>query len=123
MKNLLSFAIALLMCTSLFAYNGIPLDDETIVIANPTNTTIPVNNIFFEDNDNSVLFIDFEALAVEITNINILRDKAFMMEDDVTDLPGNTIYEINLDIIRKGKYTVELVTAEGIVVHKNIWVE
>ena len=123
MKKSLSFLIALIGVSTLFAFNGTPTETTPVLIANPQNTSFTVQNIFFSDYDNAILFIDFQALPGEIVNVKILKEEVLMMEDEVTDLPLNTIYEINLDIIREGKYTVELVTAEGIVVHKEIWVE
>lgn len=123
MRIPLSFTIALITISSLFAANGNPTETAPVLVANPNNTSFIVQNIFFSDYDNAILFIDFQALPDQILNINILRDDAVMMEDEVTDLPLNTIYELNLDVIRAGKYIVELVTAEGIVVHKEIWVE
>ena len=52
--------------------------------------------------------------------LNIYRDGKLMMEDDITDLPNNSIYEINTQVIRKGTYTVELVTKGDIKIRKEI---
>lgn len=123
MKVQLTFVTALLLSCTTWANNGILSSGSPVIMANPINLDFSLNSIFFSDSDNEVLFIDFEALGDPLLSVNILRDDALMMEDDVSDLPANSIYEINLDIVRTGNYTIELVTSDGIVVHKEIWVE
>ncbi len=115
--------LVLSLGTSLLAKSGTPTNVEPILVANPNNSVLHLHDIFFNDSDNSILFIDFQAVSDKIINVNILLDEVLMMEDEVTDVPVNTIYEINLDVIRSGKYIVELVTESGIVVHQDLWVE
>jgi len=119
----MSLMLVLSLGTSLLAKNGNPASSEPIVVANPNNSNLTLHNIFFNDLENKILFIDFEALSDQVINVNILREELVMMEDEVMDVPTNAIYEINLEVIRSGKYTVELVTQSGIVVHQEIWVE
>ena len=106
-----------------FAHNDTPkkpVDSSALIRLN--NIDSPTK-IFFQDDENEVLFIDFDLVLDEIVAINILRAEALMMEDDVRDLPDNTIYEINFDIIRSGTYVIEVVTSEGNAVRKEIEVE
>ncbi len=123
MKVQLPIFLALFLAFNLSAHDGIYTTGPTTVLVNPTSYILSLQDIFFADSANEVLFIDFEAIGDQLVEVNILRNETLMMEDDVSDLPTNSIYEINLDIIRAGNYTIELVTAEGIVVHKEIWVE
>ncbi len=108
------------LCLSFFAtaHNGDPVNTEP-----NSSATIILNNIFISDYEGEALFIDFEAVADLIVTLNIIKDKEIMMGDDVQDLPGNTIYEINLDIMRAGTYTVELVTREGISIQKELIID
>ena len=46
-----------------------------------------------------------------------------MMTDKLSDLPSNAIYEINLDMFRRGIYTIELVTTDGIKIQKIVFVK
>ncbi|MEO1410703.1 MAG: hypothetical protein AAFW73_12535 [Bacteroidota bacterium] len=124
MKVLLPLFLASILTFPLSASHGPTISTgPTLVLDNPTGFNLSLQNIFFADTANEVLFIDFEAIGDQLQEVNILRGEALMMEDDVSDLPTDSIYEINLDIIREGTYTIELVTVEGIVVHKEIWVE
>ena len=123
MKIQLAIVCALFCASSLFARHSNPMLGEATILANPNNVTFSLSDIFFSDSENNILFIDFEAVIDQLIEVNILQGEVLMMEDDVSDLPSNSIYEINLDVIRAGSYVIELVTAEGIVVHKNIWVE
>ena len=104
------------------ATNGVPKNFKVLDII-AESTPYSFNSIFFFDDENELLFIDFESIADDLMMLNIYRDGNLMMEDDVTDLPDNTIYEINTNVIRKGKYTVELVTANDIRIRKEIFVE
>lgn len=114
--NLLVF---LSLCISLNATNGIPPKFEALEFIT-ANNSFSFNKIFFFDNENELLFIDFEAITDELVMLNIYREGNLMMEDDVTDLPNDVIYEINTNVIREGIYTIELVTAEDIKIRKEI---
>jgi len=98
------------------ANNGTPTNVEPTV-KEPTSP-IAFSKIFYSDYANTTLFVDFEALGGQFTQLNILREDELMLEDNVSDLPTNTIYEINLEVLRAGEYTLELETPEGIKVIK-----
>ena len=106
-------------CITLNATNGIPKHPEFLKLIEFTKP-LTFNKIFFADYENEVVFVDFEPIADELSMLNIYRDGKLMMEDDITDLPNNSIYEINTQVIRKGTYTVELVTKGDIKIRKEI---
>ena len=122
MKLRLTNVIVLLsICFTLNATNGIPEPFrmlETFKISEKLN----IENAFFSDTENELLFIDFEVISDDLMMLNIWRNGKLMMEDDVTDLPNNTIYEINTKVIRKGIYTIELITSRDIKIRKEIMV-
>ena len=120
--RLTNLLVLLSFCFSLNATNGIPPRFEVLDFIN-NSTSYSFNNIFFFDNENELLFVDFEAIADDLVMLNIYREDQLMMEDDVTDLPDNAIYEININIIRKGIYIVELVTIHNIKIRKEVVVE
>ena len=92
---------------------------------NPGNSdpTYKVNNVFFLDDTGSTLFVDFAPIGENLVSLNILRDRKIMMTDDLTGLSPNSIYELNLSIMRSGQYTIELVTDKGISIQKNIVID
>ena len=122
MKLRLTNVIVLLsICFTLNATNGVPEPFrmlETFQISEKHN----IDNMFFSDIENELLFIDFEVVSDNLMMLNIWRNGKLMMEDDVTDLPNNTIYEINTQVIRKGTYTIELVTSRDIKIRKEFMV-
>jgi len=89
----------------------------------PADKPLDLSEIFYNDNENQLLFIDFQAIGDQVSQLNILKDDELMMEDDVSDLPANTIYELNLEVLRNGNYTVELVCEQGIKIRKEIIIE
>ncbi len=117
--NLLVF---LSLCFTLNATNGIPGQFKALEsITSDANYSF--YSIFFFDDENEMMFIDFEVIADDLLMLNIWRNGKLMMEDDVTDLPNNIIYEINTNVIREGTYVVELVTEHDIKIRKEIIVK
>lgn len=64
---------------------------------------------FFLDEQSQVYFIDFEFLPVTLSEIIVKDQKGKVkMEDDVSALPVNTIYELSYSDLSPGIYDVEL---------------
>ena len=105
-----------------YANNGVSCKHDCLV-ASIGDGAVSLSAIFFEDTEGELLFIDFEAIGDGIVQLNILKGQSLMLEDDVTDLPANAIYELNLEVFRQGTYTIELVTDKDIKIHKEIVVE
>jgi len=113
-----------IMCMSLFTYahNGDPLTK------NPTETnkksnTISLSNIFISDYEGETLYVDFEAVTDDIATIKLVGAEKTLMKDNVEDLPGNIIYELNLGALKEGTYEVELLTKEGIIIQKQLVID
>ena len=122
MKNYISI-IAVFILTNLTvlandSYNNIHSSDPITT----TNETI-INNAFYSNGTNDLVFIDFEDIKLTIYTINIIQNDMTIMEEDVKGLPQNTIHEIDLTIFEKGKYTLELVTQDDIKISKNFIIE
>ena len=120
----------LVICTLAFA---MVLPSFSFASGTPVNTIVEkltsdgsknsLAKVFFSDEEEGTLFIDFEAMGDRIISVNILSNNQLMLEDDVRDLPGNVIYEINLKVLREGTYTIELVTDQSIKIQKNIVID
>lgn len=74
----------------------------------------------FHDSETNLYYIDFEMIKVNISDV-VIRDEKnqVIFEDDVFDLPVNTIYELDMNAFQAGKYRVELRTFTDIIA-KNI---
>jgi len=88
-----------------------------------TTTEALINNAFYSNETNDMVFIDFEDIKLTIYKINIIQNDVTIMEEDVKDLPQNMIHEIDLTIFEKGNYTVELITQDEIKIRKKITIE
>jgi len=122
MKNYISI-IVLFTLTNLTvlandSYNNLlPSDSIT------TTTEIIINNAFYSNETNDLVFIDLEDINLTIYNINIIQNDVTILEEDVKDLPQNMIHEIDLTIFEKGKYTVELITQDDVKIQKEIIID
>ena len=118
-----TFLISLLVAGSLSAANSHPLLDYSYKTAFLPFFNIDFNKIFFSGEDETVLFIDFLAVSNQLTSIALKQGEKTFMVDKVSDLPFNTIYELNLEVMRPGEYILELETDDGIKILKDIRVE
>ncbi len=68
------------------------------------------------DEENQIYYIDFETLSVNLSSI-VVKDSngKTLLNDDVFDLPVNTIYELDLTQFSAGSYILELHSFTGIV--------
>ena len=75
---------------------------------------------FYVDEENKIYFIDFEKLNVNLSTI-IVKDEngKVLVNDDVVDLPVNTIYEIDFSEYGMGEYQVEIRSYTGFI-RKNV---
>lgn len=64
---------------------------------------------FFKDDANNIFFIDFETIDVNLSEV-VVKDIEgnVLITDAVSDLPVNTIYELDCSNFRDGEYVVEL---------------
>lgn len=78
---------------------------------------LPFNDwSIFADQDNQLYFIDFEQLAVNLNEI-VVKDASgqVIWQDQVFDLPVNTIYELDFSQYQTGDYLIELRAYTGVI--------
>ena len=64
---------------------------------------------FYLDEETSTYFIDFETINLNLSEIIVMDQTGdIVLRDDVSELPVNSIYEINCADFSKGEYQVEL---------------
>lgn len=70
----------------------------------------------YADEENKVFYIDFENLTFNLNDIVVLNESGDVVhEDEVFDLPVNTIYELDLSSQRAGTYYIELRAFTGLI--------
>lgn len=71
---------------------------------------------FFSDNETRVLFIDFEKIKVNLSDITVKNTTGeVVFKEDVWQLPVNTIFEIDYSSFRPGKYQIEIRSFTGMI--------
>jgi len=118
MKNLILIT-ALSFSLPLFASTNISFTD-------PDPSTIQVyqtEKIFFDNDNNDLVFVDLETINQQVVQINVLQDDTVVMEEDVAELPQNTIHEVELTLFEKGTYTIEIVTLDNVSITKQVTIQ
>jgi len=70
----------------------------------------------FADEENQLYYIDFETLTFNVSDV-IVKNEAgeVLLQDNVFDLPVDTIYELDFSNYQPGKYAIELRTFTEVV--------
>ena len=111
--------VFLLGSTSSFAQTAATSNEDNL-LANISNTEITdADWSLYTDDENELLYIDFESIDVNLSTIVIKSEKdEVLIKEDVLDLPVNTIYEVDFSEFGPGVYTVEMKSFIGTVTRK-----
>jgi hypothetical protein len=110
-KSLL--AALVIVATSAFS----PLKAQLLSTSTPPSGTETTNLTtdksewsLYTDKENSMVYIDFEKINVNLNGL-VVKDKegkVVFKDDALWQLPVNTIYEVDFSKLPKGAYSVEL---------------
>ncbi|MEM8523087.1 MAG: DUF3244 domain-containing protein [Bacteroidota bacterium] len=107
-KFSLAVTLSLLFCVNLSAQTE---DSKQMMsfAGEEIETVEATAKSFFVDEDSQTYFIDFQNLNVNLNAI-VVKDESgkVVVDDKVFDLPVDTIYELDLSRLAKGRYKVEL---------------
>jgi hypothetical protein len=90
---------------------------ETLVLTPEKN-----NWAIFTDVEKKLVYIDFEKIPVNISEVSV-RDadnKIIFRDPTVWELPVNTIYEVDFAAFPKGDYALELRSFTGAITKRHI---
>jgi len=108
MKNLF-LIIAFLFCNlTLTASNYDNCHPYNSNFISGNETTIDLEKIFFINESEDLIFVDFQSISFHIHEIKITQNGKDILSEDVFELNQNMIYEIDLTIFEEGEYHVEL---------------
>ncbi len=66
---------------------------------------------FYSDKENATVFIDFEEIDGTATQLEILSaENEILLAEDLTNIPNNTIYELDVAFLNSGKYSIRIKT-------------
>ena len=80
---------------------------------------------FHTNQEGKLLYIDFEVLGGKMNRLLVKSsEKDVIIEDNhLFDLPINTIYEVNLEKLKRGSYFVELYTYDNKIIREEITIK
>ena len=67
-------------------------------------------HIFHHDIKESILQIDFDIIKDVIETVNVLKNGEIVRDADVSEVPNDTLFELDLQRLSRGNYHIELVT-------------
>ena len=67
-------------------------------------------HIFYFNDLGNILLIDFDIIGDQIKTVKISKNGEVVKAEDVSEMPEDSVYELNLNFLSKGKYTVELIS-------------
>ncbi|PSR09614.1 MAG: hypothetical protein DA408_21425 [Bacteroidetes bacterium] len=80
-------------------------------------TELPTNDwSIYADEESNTYFIDFEQLAVNLNKVLVKgANGQVIWQDEVFDLPVNSIYELDFSSYAAGEYIIELQAFTGVI--------
>ena len=79
-----------------------------------------LSHIFYLNDFGNLLFIDFDVIEEKLEKVRILKDSRIIKQEDISELPSSTIYELDLTDYKTGNYTVELSTDNKTKIRKEV---
>ncbi|MEM1322137.1 MAG: hypothetical protein AAGG75_17890 [Bacteroidota bacterium] len=109
LKLTLLFFLLTLISFSLQAQSTADLSNSNSLLEENLTEMTDENWSFYVDEENQLYFIDFEKISVNLSNVVVRNAQGdVLLNDDVLDLPVNTIYEIDFSAYGAGDYQIEL---------------
>ena len=63
----------------------------------------------YNDEENNIYYIDFEKISFNLSEVVVLdENNEILFQEEVFDLPVNTIYELDFNSFGTGKFKIEL---------------
>lgn len=75
------------------------------------------SEVFFKDPERKMYYIDFEATKTQIVQLQLWKNQEKLVKnEDTYELPHNTIFELNIEDLKPGDYSIELTTIDDDVI-------
>jgi hypothetical protein len=112
LKYLLLTSLASLLTVGLFA--ALPASEITTTGSDDVALTVKdeittEDEFIFIDSDEKVCYIDFEKITINLKEVSLINQSGqVVFSEDVSDVPVDTIFEIDYSTFAGGKYIVEM---------------
>lgn len=83
-------------------------------------TDYHLSHIFYLNDIGNLLFIDFDVIEEKLEKVRVLKENVVLIQEDLTELPSNIIYELDLTNFKADNYTVELITDNKTKIKKQV---
>jgi len=87
--------------------------------ANPLND-YNLSNIFYLNEIGNTLFIDFDVIEDKLEKVSVLKGSKILLFKDISELPPDIIYELDLSTLSADSYTVEITTDNETKIRKEV---
>ena len=109
------FSLLITLCATIqaqTAFETAAIDEKEDLINISISKTL-LEEIFFTNPEKTVYYIDFEATNTQVAQLELWKDQdALVLNETTADLPYNTIYELNIEALGPGTYSIELTTQD-----------
>jgi hypothetical protein len=113
---MLKFLFATVLFTFSASFLGAQSADINGSFSNGKTVVTNSDKAFYADQENKTFFIDFENLNVNLSDI-VVKDAlgGVVFKDEVSGLPVDTIYELDMSRMKSGTYDIELRSYTGVI--------
>ncbi|WMX12449.1 MULTISPECIES: hypothetical protein [unclassified Aureispira] len=135
MKAVTCITFILLLCQYAIGQHQTASTSDIAIVSTPSSDidwanfenelTKEDNWSFHTNQEGKLLYIDFESLGGKMNRLVLKSsEKDIVIEDNhLFDLPINTIYEVNLEKLKRGSYFVELYTYDNKIIREEITIQ
>ncbi len=115
LQKIMLFSLLITLCATIqaqTAFETAAIDEKEDLINISISKTL-LEEIFFTNPEKTVYYIDFEATNTQVAQLELWKDQdALVLNETTADLPYNTIYELNIEALGPGTYSIELTTQD-----------
>jgi hypothetical protein len=116
-RVLLLFSLLITLSATAQTQNALETTTENEDLTNISVSKTLLEEIFFTNPEKTAYFIDFEATKTQVVQLQLWKNQELLvLTENTSTMPYNTIYELNIEVLPIGEYTIELTTKENDVI-------
>jgi hypothetical protein len=115
LQKVMLFSLLLTLCATTQAQTTFETADinEKEDLTNISISKTLLEEIFFSNPEKTIYYIDFEATKTQVAQLQLWKNQEdLVLNESTADLPYNTIYELNIETLDPGTYSIEVTTQD-----------